>query len=230
MYFAGLTGHAASIRAVPKSESDSPLLQVAARNAFWKFSNTLLQQLGKYLGLELKGSLFQTLKTLVEHVLHGLSEEEVCEVLKVRVTQGAASQPLVGELLQMDETIEAMDHDEKHEMQEETKNLKRQLDAAQVFENEYRQLHAKVIGLARGKTSANPKNAKSPLLGFRTLSPCSCQCHHPARSQANVSPWTLHLEGLARWQLVHPLDLIQGTARYGKCLAITMHASVLQHG
>ena len=179
--------------------------------------------------LELKGSLFQTLKTLVEHVLHGLSGEEVCEVLKVRVTQGAASQPLVGELLQMDETIEAMGHDEKHEMQE-VMNLKRQLAAAHVFENEYRQLHAKVIGLARGKASANPKNAKSPLLGFRTLAHVPANAITQPEAKQMCPPgayiwkglrdgnWCIHLPPYPRyskaWQML---------GHYNACICVLQH-------
>lgn len=48
-HLVGLTGQAASIKAVPRTSRPSPLLHIAASNAFWTLSTALLQQIGRHL-------------------------------------------------------------------------------------------------------------------------------------------------------------------------------------
>jgi len=169
MYYVGLTGQAASVKAVPRTTTSSTLLQVAANNAFWSLPTALLQQIGRHLGLDIKGTLFQTLKQLLTHILHSVTDERICQIMKLRVVRGPRAHPLVAELLDMDETIECLDEEEQREVRQEQKAYKRAAQNADLFESEFKAFHAKTLGLKKTRASGNPKNAKSPLHRVRTL-------------------------------------------------------------
>ena len=168
-HLVGLTGQAASIKAVPRTSCPSPLLHIAASNAFWTLSTALLQQIGKHLGVDLKGSLFHTLRSLLKHILNGVTDERICQIMKLRIVRGPKAHPLVAELLEMDETIEALDEDEQREVKSEQKAYQKAARSVEVFQSEYKAFHAKTLGLKKAKASANPKNAKSPLHRVRRL-------------------------------------------------------------
>ena len=65
----------------------------AARKCFDKFGEVAITEFIKYLGVDIPGGcgFFEKLKILVSHCLPGISEEELLEILHLRVQQPHAA-------------------------------------------------------------------------------------------------------------------------------------------
>lgn len=182
----------------------APLLEVAARNAFWQISAGSLQVIARHIGCELpaKKSLYTVCFALVKFALQ-CDDATVVGILKHRLADAQAT--YVSELMEVDEALEVMDADERQECKSSQKTAETAKAVTEEFRREWTSHRALVAEAAKGnrKRKAGPKRCAKKPLPPGELSQAILKPFVPApdgrlwRNNSN-SGWEAHFPGFRR--------------------------------
>ena len=174
-----------------RSSEVMPLLQLAARNAFWSLSLASLQSLGKYLGCDNGPDLLSMLLHLLEHILPEESEEARLALAGRRMVEfKKKNRSTENDMLEIDEAHEWLDKNDVTSLRRDGDARKSLHVEAKEFGHRFREkkkeLRTKVVApppakkakKAGGKAAAAPpakltvpKTDKIPQAIAKTLSP-----------------------------------------------------------
>jgi len=164
------------------------LVQIAARQACWHLGASTLYMLAKASDIEMPAgmSLFDAVCQLVQQVL-GASDVETLEVVAARLA--ASNEEWSNELLELDEAIDLLDHDDKADCKQQQATVKatcersRQLEAAWAAR---RAAHAKAAAAAAGpRKEAKARGKKG------AAKAAACAPVPPALAPRDVPPGAL---------------------------------------
>ena len=120
------------------------LWAAAARKCFDKFGEVAITEFIKYLGVDIPGGcgFFEKLKILVSHCLPGISEEELLEILHLRVQQPHAA---LTELLSEEVVQQTFQKDDLQMVEKFVESRKSEEKAALPFREELKQFTARIF-------------------------------------------------------------------------------------
>ena len=128
-----------AIRARAIGEPDT-LLRVAARCAFWKFGGILLSKLAAFIGAAHSpaNELFDTLWSLITHVLPDMANDAVLDTISARLVCAAHSGgELYNELILADEGMVGLTPDEQKDLHKEKEQAEQRASVATSFSRSY---------------------------------------------------------------------------------------------
>lgn len=167
----------------------SDALQTVARQCFWSLGRTSIEKFAGLRGAVIpEGStLCEALIIAIQAILPGVSDDEVLQILQLRLCENDASSSLTEALLEVDDAAELLNRDDSQRLAQEAKSARSSRDAGAEFSKQYSAFHERVRPAA--KPRARPSGKKQPRL------PASIS-HSEAKK--HIPPGTSIWRGLTR--------------------------------
>lgn len=211
------------VRAIPDEidgQTVLPLMQLAAKRAFWTTGVTQLRSLAKIIGcsgrIPPKADLFAIVMTMVQFVLE-VDEERAISIIEQRL--GSMSElnfSSCAELMEVDEAIEMFGKEEAEEVKAEKKKQEQIITTHRSFTRRYMEKKSAIVKARAQSASSNsrrrggaaPAKARNSAAGRRAVIPAG---HIGQAAAKEMLPprchiwrdlcqggWQAHLEGFPR--------------------------------
>ncbi len=144
-------------RTVGVAGPEQDILEFAARHAFWQLPKTTLDMLCRKKGIDAGSTLFDSLCKLIKSIIAGLTDEQLADILRLRVASSPKHDHFAMEILQLDSFMDCLDREEHEQLVKEQRRIKEQVvSEGDTFENEVLALSAKAKGFKNGKAPHPP--------------------------------------------------------------------------
>lgn len=161
-----------ALRAVV-SLGPAPLLEVAARSAWWQLDLATLQKLSELLCLRAhrQDILFDQVFVMTKAALDGTSDADILDIVAKRLAQPPGDQDdCTADLMAIDEAMQCLEREDMEKLKEAKRTSESRSVARSTFSSDYRAKRAQVSAAA-GKRKTDKKRAASSSSSVRRRVP-----------------------------------------------------------